>query len=189
VKAPRIHTCPEWDARPPRQEITLTRSRATRVIWHHTAGHGLDFGSAPTHNVPEAYAYARAIQNFHMDDRDRRWIDSGHNFLITRTGVIVQGRWFTVSAIQAGRMVVSAHCPGQNTNIGIEIEHKGTEKMTVAQREQAARLVAWFSDRYKLKTILPVEPHSKYVATNCPVNLVSEIPAVRARALKILRGV
>lgn len=165
----------------------MTAVRPSRVIFHHTAGHGLDFGAGPTHDVPEAYAYARAIQNYHMDHNG--WNDSGHNFLVTRAGVIVQGRWITVSAIEARRMVVSAHCPGQNNQIGIEHEHKGTEPMTAAQRRASARLLAWFSDQYRLESILPVEPHSKYVATSCPANLVAEIPKVRALALEILRGV
>jgi hypothetical protein len=39
---------------------------------------------------------------------------------------VLQGRWLTVSAIEAGHMVVSAHCPGQNGQIGIEHEHLGT---------------------------------------------------------------
>lgn len=186
MKAPRIHTCPEWGARPPRREIELTQARASRIIWHHTAGHGLDLGAAPALNVPEAYRYSRSIQSFHMDGNG--WIDSGHNFLVTRAGIIVQGRWFTVSAIQAGRMVVSAHCPGQNGNVGIELEHKGAEPMTKAQREAAARLVAWISYCYHLRTILPIDPHGKYVSTSCPANLASEIPAVRRLALGYLRS-
>lgn len=186
MKAPRIHTCPEWGARAPREEITLTQAPAARIIFHHTAGHGLDFGSGPAHDVAEAYAYARAIQRFHQDTRG--WIDSGHNFLVTRAGLIVQGRWFTVAAIQAGRMVVSAHCPGQNSQIGIEHEHVGSEKMTAAQRQASAHLLAWISDRYRLRTILPLEPHSRYVATACPANLAAEIPAIRRLALEVLRG-
>lgn len=187
MKAPRIHTCPEWGARAPREEIRLTAGRAVRVIFHHTAGHGLDFGSGPARDVAEAHAYARAIQRFHMDSNG--WIDSGHNFLITRAGAVVQGRWFTVSAIQAGRMVVSAHCPTQNSQVGIEHEHRDSEPMTAAQREASARLLAWFSDQYGLRTILPVAPHSQFVSTACPANLLGEIRPVRARALQILRGV
>jgi hypothetical protein len=116
------------------------------------------------------------------------WIDSGHNFLICRNGLILQGRWLTVSAIQAGHMVRSAHCPGQNDQIGIEHEHKGDELMTPAQRASSARLMAWISWQYDRNTILPVDPHSDHFATSCPANLRYEIPKIRAYALQILHG-
>lgn len=182
----RIHTCPEWDARAPKSDPVIV-PRARRIIFHHTAGHAPDYGAGTIHDVAEAYAYARAVQHYHMDVNG--WNDSGHNFLVTRAGVIVQGRWLTVSAIQAGRMVLSAHCPGQNGNIGVEHEHKGSEPMTKAQREASARLMAWVSDQYGLRSILPVDPHSKYVQTSCPANLAGDIAGIRARALTILRGV
>jgi N-acetyl-anhydromuramyl-L-alanine amidase AmpD len=111
------------------------------------------------------------------------WIDSGHNFLVTRAGHILQGRWLTVSAIEAGQMVVSAHCPTQNTQIGIEHEHLGTEQMTSAQRDASAWLMAWIAGHYGHSAPLPVYPHRKYFNTACPANL-----AIRAAALKILRG-
>src|SRR5215471_15315597 len=115
--------CPAWGAKQPTQQITWT-DRAERIIFHHTAGHGLDL---PGTDREDGMAYARAIQRQHMG---QGWIDSGHNFLIMRSGVILQGRWRTIRAIQAGKMVRSAHCPGQNDQIGIEHEHYGSEQMT-----------------------------------------------------------
>jgi hypothetical protein len=104
------------------------------------------------------------------------WIDSGHNFLVCRNGLILQGRWLTVSAIQAGHMVLSAHCPGQNQQIGIEHEHLGAEPMTAAQRDASGRLIAWISSNYGLKRALPLHPHSQYFATACPANLKADLP-------------
>ena len=49
-------------------------------------------------------------------------------------------------AVKKGRMVVSAHCPGQNTQPGIEHEHNGTERMTKAQFAASAQLIAWIAD-------------------------------------------
>lgn len=129
-------------------------------------------------------AYARAVQRMHMG---QGWVDSGHNFLVMRSGVILQGRWLTITAIVAGHMVVSAHCPGQNEQIGIEHEHFGSEAMTKRQHESSARLMAWIADKYGRRTVLPVDPHSRYFATACPANLKSAIPAVIKRANAILK--
>jgi hypothetical protein len=179
-----IVTCPAWGARKPRQPIT-TAGRAHRVIFHHTASHHREIAPARSADLAEAVRYARDVQTFHMDRNG--WIDSGHNFLVMRSGIILQGRWLTVGAIEAGHMVVSAHCPGQNGQIGIEHEHLGAELMPDAQREASARLLAWIAWQYGATAILPVDPHSEHFATACPANLKAEIPRVRAMGAAILR--
>jgi hypothetical protein len=83
-------------------------------------------------------------------------------------------------------MVESAHCPGQNMNIGIEHEHKGTEPMTPAQREASATLIAWIGLQYHRKMPLPLAPHRKFFNTSCPVNLEKDIPALYQRAKQIM---
>lgn len=184
VKVPiDIITCPEWEARPPRQDIALA-VRAQRIVFHHTAGHHQEIDHPEDYTEAEFVRYLHAVQNFHMDVRG--WIDSGHNFLVGRNGLIGQGRWITVSAIQSGGMVVSAHCPGQNTQIGIEHEHKGTEEMTPAQRQASATLMAWIAGQYGRTRVLPAYPHSNYINTSCPANLKQDISAIVARAQKIL---
>lgn len=179
----RLITCPQWGARQPKQAIT-TVGRAQRIIFHHTAGHHPEISLPDSESVAEAIRYAQAIQDFHMDVNG--WIDSGHNFLVCRNGVVLQGRWLTVSTIEAGHMVVSAHCPGQNTNIGIEHEHLGTEVMTTAQRRASAELQAWIARYYHLSAPLPVAPHSQFFATACPANLKAEISVIRAMAARLL---
>lgn len=180
----KIITCPMWDARPPKQGIQ-TVNRAQRFICHHTAGHVQQLADPSITTEEEAKSYARAIQRYHMDSNG--WNDSGHNFLVCRAGYILQGRWLTVSAIQARHMVRSAHCPGQNDQIGIEFEHLGVEQMTVKQRDAGAELMAWVSLKYGSKSIMPMDPHGKYIATSCPANLVSEIPDLRRLALQKLQ--
>lgn len=177
-----IITCPEWGAKKPKQGIT-TVGRSARIIFHHTAGHHPEIENPNSESIAESEAYARAIQNQHMS---QGWIDSGHNFLVCRNGVILQGRWLTVSAIQAGHMVESAHCPGQNNQIGIEHEHLGSEQMTSQQKEASSRLMAWIADKYEFGIVLPVDPHSKYFATACPGNLKDNILKIRTRAQEIL---
>jgi hypothetical protein len=122
-----IITCPAWKARRPTQGLELC-GQAQRLIMHHTAGHVRQLGDPTITTRSEAMQYARDIQGYHMDGNG--WNDSGHNFLVCRAGFVLQGRWLTVSAIQAGHMVRSAHCPSQNDQIGIEFEHYGLEEMT-----------------------------------------------------------
>lgn len=186
-----IITCPDWKALPPRNglaSIIWTPGPAKRIIFHHTAGHHREIAVPSNESKLESIVYARDIQHFHMKNppSGRGWNDSGHNFLVCRNGRILQGRWKTVSAIQDKKMVISAHCPGQNDQIGIEHEHKGTEPMTKVQMEASAWLQAWVAKQYDRKTVLPVDPHSKYYATSCPANLKSNIVAIRKMAQEML---
>lgn len=174
--------CADWGARKPKSGIE-TIAASKRIIFHHTAGHHTEISNPGTQSREESMRYARAIQKYHMS---QGWIDSGHNFLICRNGLILQGRWLTVSAIRAHHMVRSAHCPGQNGQIGIEHEHAGYEEMTKKQREASARLMAWIAYQYGRTKVLPVYPHSKYFSTSCPANLKDDISAIRRRAQQIL---
>jgi hypothetical protein len=186
----RIIGCSSWGAKKPKRGLKIV-PKSKRILFHHTAGHHREIDTPNKQTIAESMRYARDIQSFHMGPQ-RGWVDSGHNFLVCRNGVIIQGRWLTVSAIRAGHMVESAHCPGQNDQIGIEHEHKGNEPMTKAQKESSARLMAWIADQYGRKTVLPVSPHSKFFPTSCPANLKSDIAAIKRRAQHILdkeRGV
>lgn len=178
----RIITCSQWGARKPKGPAIIVPA-AKRIIFHHTAGHHQELANPKFESVVESENMARAIQNQHIA---QGWNDSGHNFLVCRNGVILQGRWFTVSSIKAHHMVVSAHCPGQNDQIGIEHEHYGQEEMTKKQREASARLMAWIAFQYEYKKVLPVFPHSKYFPTECPANLKKDIAAIKYRAQAIL---
>lgn len=177
-----IVTCPQWGARRPKSGLKLVPA-SKRIIFHHTAGHHREISNPKIESKAEAIAYARAIQAQHIR---QGWDDSGHNFLVCRSGMILQGRWLTVSAIEAHHMVLSAHCPGQNDQIGIEHEHLGLEEMTSAQKEASARLMAWIADQYGRKSVLPVFPHSRFFATACPANLKNDIDSIRRRAQNIL---
>jgi hypothetical protein len=181
-----IITCPQWGARQPKSPIQ-TVGAAVRIIIHHTAGHHREISVPGNESRDEAIRYARDIQNFHMDTNG--WIDSGHNFLVCRNGMILQGRWLTVSAIEAGHMVDSAHCPGQNHQVGIEHEHLGSEPMTDAQRTSSARLIAWISGQYGHTEPLPLAPHKQFFATACPANLQADIPRLAAMAANMLGAV
>lgn len=186
-----IITCPQWRAVKPKRPISVIPA-AQREIFHHTAGHHAEISLPKDESVEECMRYARDIQAFHMGPGGLGVpdgaIDSGHNFLVCRNGVILQGRWLTVSAIEAGHMVDSAHCPNQNHQVGVEHEHAGSEPMTEKQRVSSARLSAWIASQYGLSAPLPIHPHKEYFNTSCPANLVSEMPVIYALAHDILRG-
>lgn len=175
IKAPPIITCPQWGAKRPRGKIVLA-GRPTLIVEHHTAGHAKHLIQHGMTAHDQAVDYARALQHLHQDTNG--WIDSGHNFLVMRSGIILQGRWGTVTAIEHGRMVVSAHCPGQNDQPGIEHEHAGGETFTPLQWSATVWLQAWIADRCAIR---PTElyPHRKFFATACPANLADSIPALR----------
>lgn len=175
IKAPPIITCPQWGAKPPRGKIKLA-GRPTLIVEHHTAGHALSTHSDPDHDRAQAIAYARALQHSHQDTNG--WIDSGHSFLVMRSGIILQGRWGTVTAIEHGRMVISAHCPGQNDQPGIEHEHAGGETFTRLQWTATVWLQAWIADRCAIRPTA-LHPHREFYATACPANLADSIPALR----------
>lgn len=178
-----IVTCPQWGARQPRHPLTVIPA-AEGIIFHHTAGHHREIESPGDESLAESMRYARDVQSYHMDANG--WEDSGHNFLVCRNGVILQGRWLTVSAIKAGHMVRSAHCPGFNGWVGIEHEHAGSEPATAEQLEASAVLQAWIAHQYGRRTVLRVDPHRAHYATTCPANLVAAIPKVRQHAQHLL---
>lgn len=185
IKAPPIITCPQWGAKPARGKIGLA-GRPDKIVEHHTAGHAPGVDGAGNGDREKAVYYARALQHLHQHTNG--WIDSGHSFLVMRSGIILQGRWGTVTAIEHGRMVVSAHCPGQNDQPGIEHEHAGGESFTPLQWTATVWLQAWIADRCAIR---PTElyPHRKFYATACPANLADDIPRLRlAVASKLTAG-
>jgi N-acetylmuramoyl-L-alanine amidase len=130
VKQPPIITTDQWGTKPAKATPVYV-SRPKRIIFHHTAGHHPEISLPRNESRAEAILYAKAIQNFHMNGNG--WNDSGHNFLVCRNGLILVGRHMSYPAIKKGRMILSAHCLGQNDQPGIEHEHVGSERMTKAQ--------------------------------------------------------
>jgi hypothetical protein len=113
--------------------------------------------------------------------------DSGHNFLVFRNGLIFVGRHMSYPAIKKGKMVLSAHCPGQNDQPGIEHEHKGAEHMTKAQFAASAHLFAWIIDRCKMRGADAIHPHKEFYNTSCPAELMADLPALKTAVNQIIR--
>lgn len=173
VPEPRIIKTYQWGARQPRA-ATVWEGRPERILIHHTYGRGPRTGDP----MLDAVRYARAIQTFHMDDPDRRWNDSGHNFLIMRSGIILVGRRNSYSAIRAGRMVQSAHCRGQNDQPGIELEHYKETDIPPAQWAACVNLCAWIMSRTGMRPT-NIKGHKDYYNTSCPHIYYPQLPRLR----------
>jgi hypothetical protein len=173
----RIVECDAWGARPAR--LTPARAgRPHRVIDHHTAGHAPELDHLRGESLREAKAYARALQHFHMAGNG--WNDSGHNFLVSRGGHVLEGRRGTLAALRRGVMIVSAHCPGQNDQPGVEHEQLGDEPLTAAQKEASILLHVWLCRH--APTIKPSQfyGHGHFFPTSCPGQQVGAwIPQLR----------
>jgi hypothetical protein len=183
VRPPRIITTDEWGARRPRGRIRTVR-RPHRILFHHTAGHHRDIVNPINESIAELKRYARDIQAFHMGP-SRGWLDSGHNYLVGRNGYVCVGRHHSFTANRAGVHVLSAHCPGQNDQIGIEHENLHEQEMTVEQFEASARLHAWLMSRCGIR-VSEVYPHRRFFPTSCPEHLADDIARIKVRAAQIL---
>lgn len=184
VKQPPIILTHQWGAKPAKTPPTYV-GRPKRVIFHHTAGHHPEISLPKNESRAEAVRYAQAIQNFHMHGNG--WNDSGHNFLVCRNGLILVGRHMSYPAIKKGRMVLSAHCPGQNDQPGIEHEHLGSERMTKEQFAASAHLIAWIIDCCKMSGASVIHPHKEFYNTSCPAELEAELPALKTAVNQIIR--
>jgi hypothetical protein len=159
----RIIPTAEWGAAPAKEAITPAGA-PHEIIFHHTAGHHQELDHKPTESFAEAKGYARAIQQSHFN---RGFIDTGQNFLVTRSGHILEGRHGSLAAINSGRMVVSAHCVGHNEQPGIEHEHIGDEKMTRKQRKASVWLHAHICRKTGINPA-QIHGHGEFNPTECP---------------------
>jgi hypothetical protein len=171
----RIIPCSEWGARLPKSSIS-NAGHFDKAIFHHTAGHHAEISGPADESYEEARRYARSVQNYHMDGNG--WQDSGHNFLVTRNGYIFEGRHRSLELLQSGQCPVSAHCPTQNGNPGVEIEHVDPEAMTPIQRRAAVWLFAQLCKKGGFGAER-IKGHRDYWATSCPSSLYPALPAFR----------
>jgi hypothetical protein len=181
----RIIPCAEWKARPPKSRVLPVTKKPARTIFHHTASHHAELdANHSAESYAESCKYARSIQNFHMDHNG--WIDSGHNFLVTRGGFVLEGRHRSIEMVRRGKMVVSAHCPGQNGQPGVEHEQVDPEDLTPIQWEASVWLHAWICKHCKIDPAR-IKGHRDYFATGCPGRLYADLPRLRKEVAKTLK--
>ncbi|PDT33183.1 N-acetylmuramoyl-L-alanine amidase [Sinorhizobium sp. FG01] len=160
---PMIHGTASWNARPPRQSISLLNRRPTGIVIHHTASANVADGS-----LSHAKQLARNIQAFHMGQRG--WIDTGQHFTISRGGHVLEGRHRSLEAARSGqRHVLGAHAENCNTEfVGIENEGTYIERLpTTAQWTALVQLCVWLCTQYSM-SVDSIIGHRQCKSTECP---------------------
>lgn len=172
----------DWGARSPRNKAPRTNPKY--IVIHHTASKN------PPHHVSQgteagAKQYARDIQNYHMDVNG--WSDSGHNFLNTVAGILLEGRHGTLDAVQQGKCVQSAHAARQGGklaggNQSPGIENEGTFMTYPMAAKQWNSLVKLCVALCKSCNISPsnIRGHRDFSITACPGDwLYAQLPKLR----------
>jgi hypothetical protein len=156
------------------------------VIIHHTDSQNPP--RDPSRRTKDrAMVYARSIQNDHFR---RGWSDSGHNFLNTTGGFVLEGRTGTVDAIRRGNCVRSAHAaqdPGKlpKGNESPGIENEGNFMTFPMGDTQWASLVALCAELCRALSIHPsnIRGHREFSNTDCPGDwLFGQLPRLRQEA-------
>jgi hypothetical protein len=180
----RVIKTTAWGAKPPRSTPPLTTPQY--IVVHHTAHK--DNPNPPNDDSQRteegAKQLARTIQNSHLA---LGWIDSGHNFLNSTGGFLLEGRTGSLEAVIKGRCVQSAHAaqdpgrlPGGNSSPGIENE--GNFMTFQMGQKQWDSLVALCTALCKSCNITPdnIRGHRDFSLTACPGDwLYSQLPRLR----------
>ncbi len=172
----------DWGARSPRHRSARTNPKY--IVIHHTAS-----PNPPNHaskgTEEGAKQYARNIQNFHMDSNG--WSDSGHNFLNTTAGILLEGRHGTLDAVKQGQCVQSAHAAKQGNrlaggNQSPGIENEGTfmtHQMEATQWDSLVELCAALCQSCNIKPA-NIKGHKDFSNTACPGTwLYAQLPKLR----------
>lgn len=177
----KVISTAEWGARPP---LHLFASRTPKyVIIHHT-----DDQNPP--NNPSRSTRDGAIklaQRIQKDHFRRGWSDSGHNFLNTTGGFVLEGRTGTLSAVNQGLCLQSAHAaqdPGllANGNDSPGIENEGNFMNFAMGSVQWASLVDLCASLCDACSISPnnIRGHREFSSTLCPGDwLFGQLPRLR----------
>ncbi len=174
----------EWGARPPKQWPEQTRPQY--IVIHHTdtPNPPKDLSRGTTAGAQEL---ARSIQRAHMNEFG--WNDSGHNFLNTTGGVLLEGRQGTLDAIKQGRCVRSAHSGSNKGNESPGIENEGnfmTYQMNAKQWDSLVDLCVSICSTCKIDPD-NIKGHRDFSPTNCPGNwLYGQLPRLRQEVRKRL---
>lgn len=181
----KVVTTAAWGARPPASgRFPFRRTNPLYVIVHHTDNQNPP--NDPSRGTSEgAIELARNIQKFHMDVNG--WSDSGHNFLNTTGGFILEGRHGSLDAVKQGDCIQSAHAaqdPGKladgNESPGIENEGNFmTFQMGQKQWDSLVELCASLCDSCKISP-LNIKGHRDFSQTDCPGDwLYNQLPRLR----------
>ena len=106
MSQPKIFSTAQWGATS--VSTTFAKAEAKGIVIHNT-GSGGDSRPVLAGKLEEekAFRVARIIQNDHI--KANGWKDSGQHFLVSRGGLILEGRHGTVAAANEGKAVQAAH--------------------------------------------------------------------------------
>jgi len=181
----KVVTTAEWGARPPKAgRFPFDRTNPRYVVVHHTNNQNPPNDSSRD-TSEGAMQLARNIQNYHMDKNG--WSDSGHNFLNTTGGFILEGRHGSLDAVKQGYCIQSAHAaqdPGKlaNGNQSPGIENEGNFMTFQMGQKPWDSLVELCASLYDSCNISPlnIKGHRDFSNTNCPGDwLYSQLPRLR----------
>lgn len=170
----------------------LCARAAVGLVIHHTGGANRPPGPTPEDEFRRACQFAQGVQQYHMT-KSEPWRDTGYHFLISRGGVLLEGRNGSFTAAVGGRVVLGAHSGDNEANgnrFGIALE--GTYenvKPLKGMWEPLVNLCAWLS-LWGNTQAHAIEGHRIYRATSCPGDaLYGMLPELReaTRARKIER--
>lgn len=181
----KVITTNEWDAKSP----TLGTSPFPTTSPNYIVIHNTDTPNSPQSFSKEtlegAKQLAHDIQRWHMDDNG--WSDSGHNFLNTTGGFILEGRHGSLNAIQQGHCIRSAHAaqdPGKlaGGNSSPGIENEGNFMTFQMEKTQWNSLVTLCVSLCSSCGISPIniKGHRDFSYSNCPGDwLYAQLPRLR----------
>lgn len=186
----RIYTACDWGATPVHPKFPT--QKALGIVTHHTAGPNVTPFADEDAERERCFRLARAIQRAHLA---RGWADSGHHFLICRSGLILEGRHGSHDAARRGRCVRGAHAGNgaiNSTHFGIEYEGRYDQEFLVTPDQWAAgvELYSWlaFWGQFDSQENFP---HSQFRPTVCPGLLRDHLPRLRRevhdRKVEIMR--
>jgi len=180
----RVVTAKAWGAKPPTSTSAVTTPQY--IVIHHTAHK--DNPNPPNDDskgtLEGAEQLAKVIQGVHMG---LGWVDSGHNFLNSTGGFVLEGRQGSLEAIIKGRSLQSAHAaqdagklPNGNASPGIENEGNFmTFQMGKKQWDSLVSLCAAICQTCNLKPE-NIRGHRDFSLTACPGDwLYSQLPKLR----------
>ncbi|MBE9076807.1 N-acetylmuramoyl-L-alanine amidase [Romeria aff. gracilis LEGE 07310] len=177
----QVVTTDEWEAEP---SGPFSRTVPRFVVIHHTDNNNPP--NDPSRGTIEgAKRLAKNIQIFHK--RSRGWSDSGHNFLNTTGGFILEGRHGSLNAVKQGFCVLSAHAlqdslklAGGNQSPGIENEGNFmTFEMGQAQWNSLVELCASLCESCAISP-KNIRGHREFSNTDCPGDwLFKQLPRLR----------
>lgn len=127
------------------------QTAALGAVLHHTDTVNRDLGQVgvvdPAVEVAEAKKVVALVRRIHLT----KFSDIGYNFIVTRGGVVCEGRRGSFAAAKEGRVVQGAHAGStgahNRTHYGVALEghyHEG-EAIPKRQREALVELLVWLA--------------------------------------------